>query len=105
MEITLEDGKYVYVEAHGRQDVLRYDEPWRDVTGDKFIGAMAHEIERLQQEVTNRNARAIEGDEAVAVREALVDEIVRLQQDLISARLEAVRPTSFKYDPNGQGIL
>lgn len=35
----------------------------------------ADEIERLQRKVVNRNARALEGDKAVAVREFLLNQI------------------------------
>lgn len=48
MNINLDDGKYTYQFQDGRQNVLRYGEPWRTLTGDKFVYAMACEIERLK---------------------------------------------------------
>jgi len=54
MKIELENGKYTYMfdENTGVQEVLRYGEPWRgkELTGDNFILAMAHEIQRLRKQ-------------------------------------------------------
>jgi hypothetical protein len=47
-----------------------------------YLNTNAHleaEVARLQREVVSRNARALEGDKAVAARERLVDEIERLR--------------------------
>lgn len=66
----------------GDFDVIRRE--WPDAPEEVFIGAdLLHpqtkarlgEIERLQREVINRNARALEGDKAVAVRELLLNQI------------------------------
>lgn len=44
-----EDGKYTLVrDSSGYMYALRHGEPWRDLTGDKLIGAMLSEIEELQ---------------------------------------------------------
>lgn len=51
MRVVIEDGKYTYVNENGSASVLRYDEHWRDVTGDKFIYCMAAEIETLREQV------------------------------------------------------
>lgn len=51
MRIHLENGKYTYEHDEHSQRVLRYGEPWRDLCGDKFVGAMADEITRLQDEL------------------------------------------------------
>lgn len=49
MKVEIEGGKYTYVfEPGGGSQVLRYGQPWRDVTGDKFIYCMAAEIEELR---------------------------------------------------------
>ena len=53
MNITLEEGKYRF---DGRW-VYRYSEPWRDVTGDKFIGAMADLLESQAARVAELEAR------------------------------------------------
>lgn len=43
--IELEGGKYIVIRhSDGRMEALRYGEPWRDLTGDKLIGAMFDEI-------------------------------------------------------------
>ena len=51
MRIDLDDGKYTYVMDNGKQYALRYGEPWRDLTGDKFVYAMACMIQDLEDEV------------------------------------------------------
>ena len=47
--ITLEDGKYSIYYNHGTLKAERYREPWRDLTGDKLVGAMFDEIVRLRE--------------------------------------------------------
>ena len=62
MRIDLEDGKYTYLlDDLGGQQALRYGEPWRDLTGDKFIYCLAEmvtalraENERLTKKVTDQ---------------------------------------------------
>lgn len=51
IRIVLEDGKYTYVrdEEKGAQHALRYGQPWRDLTGDKFIYCLAAKVEELQK--------------------------------------------------------
>jgi len=66
-EISLEDGKYTYVFCEGNQTVLRYDEPWRDLTGDKFIGAMANEISTLRTQLAAANALIVTKDAELKV--------------------------------------
>jgi hypothetical protein len=53
VELMVEAGKYTYRQVGGRQEVFRYGETWRDVTGDKFIGAMADEILHLRAAVVS----------------------------------------------------
>ncbi len=48
MRIELEGGKYIYEQDARGSRVLRHGEPWRDLTGDKFISALADEIVRLR---------------------------------------------------------
>lgn len=46
--IDLDDGKYTIQHENGANlRCLRYGQPWRDLTGDKMVLAMADEIERL----------------------------------------------------------
>lgn len=48
-EITLEDGKYTVAHEDGvNLRALRYGQPWRDLTGDGLVLAMAQEIESLR---------------------------------------------------------
>ena len=87
VKIELEAGKYTYEEHNGTQRALRYGETWRDLTGDKFVGAMAAEIERLRGldadrcRVTNSyivdNARLAEQLTASQSREEKLREAVR----------------------------
>ena len=51
-------------------------------------GEQSTKIARLQREVANRNARALEGDKAIAIRETLLDQIMAHEQSI--ARLKAV---------------
>jgi len=47
--IEIEDGKYAVVHDNGADlRALRYGEPWRDLTGDGLVLAMAQEIEALR---------------------------------------------------------
>lgn len=40
-KLDLEDGKYtIIVEASGGMHALRYGKWWRDLTGDKLVGAL-----------------------------------------------------------------
>lgn len=49
MRIDLADGKYTYVfdESTGRQETLRYGEPWRSLIGDKFVYCLAAELNEI----------------------------------------------------------
>lgn len=69
--LKLEDGKYeIRRHDNGSMDALRHGEPWRDLTGDKLIGAMFDEIE-------NRVPRSARGqdpaEEATGVYACRVD--------------------------------
>ena len=49
-EVTVAEGKYTYQRFHdGGQRCLRYGEPWRDLTGDGMVMAMAQRIEELTE--------------------------------------------------------
>lgn len=61
MRVSVEGGKYTYVNELGKAPcVLRYEEPWRDATGDKFIYCMATEIESLREQVEKLMKEGIE---------------------------------------------
>lgn len=54
--LDLADGKYTYIFEDGKQYALRYGEPWRDLTGDKFVYCLASEASAAQ-ELRQQNAR------------------------------------------------
>lgn len=45
--IYLEDGKYTVVRDGGNMHALRNGETWRDLTGDKLVGALCARIDEL----------------------------------------------------------
>lgn len=54
-KIELENGKYTVINAlneGGVFEALRYGEKWRNLAGDNLVLAMAHEIERLRDEIS-----------------------------------------------------
>lgn len=67
-EIELEKGKYTVLHEDGANfRALRHGEPWRDLTGDGLVLAMAYEIERLREAVA-RLSEQIEDDTERAAR-------------------------------------
>jgi hypothetical protein len=46
--INLEDGKYIIESNAGICKALRYGKEWRDLTGDKLIGALIDKIIELE---------------------------------------------------------
>ena len=58
MKIELEGGKYtLLVPAPGYMLALRYGEAWRDLTGDKMIGAMFNMLVEQQAKLNAIVAR------------------------------------------------
>ncbi len=58
---TLENGKYTVRNDNGLITVDRYsDENWRNCTGDGFILALVHEIERLREDNENLEYEILE---------------------------------------------
>ena len=52
IKVSICDDKYTIIQdASGRTNVLRYGEPWRDVTGDNVILGAAYEIDKLQSRI------------------------------------------------------
>lgn len=51
-DIRLESGKYTVRQTQAGLAALRYDEPWRDLTGDKLVYAMAMEISLLRERLS-----------------------------------------------------
>lgn len=51
-KIILEDGKYTVLHENGiNLRALRHGEPWRELTGDGLVLAMAQRIEELQEQL------------------------------------------------------
>lgn len=49
--ISVDNNKYtVVLSPNGSAKVLRYGQWWQDITGDKFIAAMATELYDVRQE-------------------------------------------------------
>lgn len=51
LDVAVDDGKYRYAQTRGGSHVYRHGEPWRDVTGDGLICAMAGEIDALRERI------------------------------------------------------
>ena len=50
LNVSVEGGKYtIQVDEAGRMRCLRYGEAWRDLTGDKMVLALVHEIRQLRE--------------------------------------------------------
>lgn len=47
--LTLDNGKYKIIDKDdGTLTALRYDDEWRDLTGDKLVGSLFDKIEDLE---------------------------------------------------------
>lgn len=54
LEVDISDGKYTVIQDEtGAIKALRYGEDWRDCVGDNLILALAQEVERLRELVSN----------------------------------------------------
>lgn len=52
--IVLDNGKYkIYVTNLNTITVHRYDEPWKDLTGDNLVYSMFSKIKELEKELKN----------------------------------------------------
>jgi hypothetical protein len=52
LQVSISGGKYIIEQnSSGALRCLRYGEPWRDLTGDGMVCAMAHRIELLESEL------------------------------------------------------
>lgn len=61
-QIDLCDGKYsiAKIDGAGALSAFRYGEPWRDLTGDKFVGALFDEIVALREQLAKPRCEAVE---------------------------------------------
>ena len=48
LRVSVADGKYTVVHDSAGLRILRFGEPWRDVTGDNVIYSLAAELEALR---------------------------------------------------------
>lgn len=58
IELTLEDGKYTYIHHEGNQSALRFNQEWRDLTGDKFVFALAMRVTELHKSLADMTLMA-----------------------------------------------
>lgn len=49
LRYEFEGGKYIAFVGQGTCTVTRHGELWRDLTGDKFVGCLFSEIDRLHE--------------------------------------------------------
>jgi hypothetical protein len=57
LRVELEEGKYTVVQfENGAAVALRYGEPWRTLTGDKLVLALAQEVAELRAEKEGRGS-------------------------------------------------
>ena len=95
MRIDLEDGKYTYVlndDESGSQYALRYGEPWRDLTGDKFVYCMAAKIEEQTERIKDLEAALLPPGSTVV-------SVLREQAAKQSAALKLARDALDYYTP------
>lgn len=53
LRVKVDDGKYeVIISPDGSARALRYGEEWQDLTGNKFIVAMAIELDEERKKVS-----------------------------------------------------
>lgn len=58
-ETKLDGGKYTVIRGDdGSLGALRYGEPWRDLTGDKLVGALVIEVEELRAKTAGTTNQA-----------------------------------------------
>lgn len=68
IRIDIEGGKYTVVMSNnGGLHALRFGEPWRSLTGDKLVYALAAEVERLRKKSAGGSAAPITDAERVAL--------------------------------------
>lgn len=68
LEVSVEDGKYtVIMESDGRLHALRYGEPWRELSGDKFVYCLAAELDQSRNEVADLKAKLAKAEENAAM--------------------------------------
>lgn len=94
--VDLCGGKFTYIRQDEpfKHEALRYGEPWRDFTGDKFIYAMGDEIERLRAEVerlTKERDEAVQHNKDWFEAQKLVDASLRAEIERLTREREKLR--------------
>lgn len=91
-KVQLSDGKYAVIHCDGQGlRALRYGEPWRDLSGDGLVLAMAQEIERLRAALSSAPAAISTEDiqdRLVAISEAIADQDDRAAQAMLRETLK-----------------
>ena len=69
MKFDLYGGKYTYLinEDGSNQRALRHGEPWRDLVGDGFVLAMAHEINEKDKRIAELEQENKDLDESLTI--------------------------------------
>ena len=67
--VSVNEGKYTVVfHENGKLEALRYDEPWRDLSGDNLIYWLAAELQNAREKIVKLEVkvedleRALMGD-------------------------------------------
>jgi hypothetical protein len=71
--VSVADGKYtIQADGDGRLRALRYGQPWRELTGDGMVLALAQEIDRLREGL----ARLRDTTSCTSGQYAIIDELL-----------------------------
>lgn len=91
--VSVYDGKYtIRRDGDGRMHCLRYNEPWRDLTGDGMVLALVQEIQKLRDEVTSLKSGTISFSDDLREIESLKKDLARVTAE----RDEALCATAFE---------
>lgn len=94
VEIALNVGKYTYIREEGRgQHALRHGLPWRDLTGDGFVLAMAQEIEELREKLAVHGPATPDASPYTPVENERVVEDGEQPEAITAVRVDSVRYT------------
>lgn len=90
---TFEGGKYAVTQHDdGKLTAERYREPWRDLTGDKLVGAMLDEVVRLRMIVSSESAESADSkySEVWTTRNNRILTVDQMTEDHVRATLNMV---------------
>ena len=83
-KLTLNDGKYTIQWSNDFKvyECLRYNEPWRDLTGDNLILALIQEINDLQEAIRKRDYDQIKQPRIPTGKTKMMNTIIDLSKKL-----------------------